>query len=234
VSFGLIFRVMQDSLAAPVVKHLASMAATQLIAVRVTSETKARFRALADRQQLTESILLKRMIDLTIQSVGAADSEVLKPTDHTARGGRVSIRLRSEDQLLLRERASARQMAAATYVSVLVRSHLRALPPLPEDELVALKRSVAELGAIGRNLNQIARTANHGGRVAGPVHEDLRAMLKVCEGLRDHVKALISANTLSWENGTRPCELRSAWTWTYRAAVTCRFSENRADCQSYT
>jgi len=177
------------------------MAATELIAARVTSETKARFRALAERQQLTESVLLKRMIDLTIQSVSVIEGEALRPTNQAAVGGRVCIRLRSEDQLLLRERASARQMAAATYVSVLVRAHLRALPPLPKDELIALKRSVAELGAIGRNLNQIARAANGGGRVAGPSSEDLRAMLKVCERLRDHVKALIKANTASWEHG---------------------------------
>jgi len=178
------------------------MAATQLIGARVTSETKARFRALAEQQQLTESVLLKRMIDLAVRSVSLADGEALRPIEHAACGGRVCIRLRSEDQLLLRERASARQMAAATYVSVLVRAHLRALPPLPKDELVALKRSVAELGAIGRNLNQIARAANQGGRVAAPGTEDLRAMLKVCEGLRDHVKALIRANAMSWERGS--------------------------------
>jgi hypothetical protein len=50
-------------------------------------------------------------------------------------------------------------MAAATYMSVLARAHLRNLPPLPQDELLALKHTVAELGAIGRNLNQIAHVA---------------------------------------------------------------------------
>jgi hypothetical protein len=92
-------------------------------------------------------------------------------------------------------------MAAATYVSVLVRSHLRNLAPLPKEELLALKRSVAELGAIGRNLNQIARAVNQGGRPGGPGREDLRAMLRIAEGLRDHVKALLKANQLSWERG---------------------------------
>jgi hypothetical protein len=115
------------------------MAATQFIAARVTSETKARFRALAEQQQLTEPVLLKRMIDLIIQSVGVIDTEGLSPVNHAASGARVCIRLRPEDQLLLRERASARQMATATYVSVLLRSHLRALPPLPKDELFACK-----------------------------------------------------------------------------------------------
>ena len=58
-------------------------------------------------------------------------------------------------------------MRSATYVSVLVRSHLRNLTPLPKEELTALKRSVAELGAIGRNLNQIARGANQGIKGSG-------------------------------------------------------------------
>ncbi len=54
---------------------------------------------------------------------------------------------------------------------------------------MALKRSVAELGGIGRNLNQIVRLANQGSKPAGPGREDLTAMLRVAEGLRDHVKA---------------------------------------------
>jgi hypothetical protein len=192
---------MQDSLAATVVKHLASMAATQLIAARVTPDTKADFRALADRQQLTESALLKRLITLTIQSVSGAGGEALKAHRRRSVGSRVCIRLRAEDQLLLQERASARQMAAATYAGVLVRAHLRSLPPLPRHELLELKRSVAELGAIGRNINQIARAANQGGRVAAPGRDDLRSIIRVCEGLRDHVKALIRANLRSWESG---------------------------------
>ena len=106
-----------------------------------------------------------------------------------------------EDRILLSGRATARGMPSATYVSVLVRSHLRNLAPLPKEELLALKRSVAELGLIGRNLNQIARTANQGGKPAGPGREDLRAMLKAAEGLRDHVKALLKANQISWEQG---------------------------------
>jgi hypothetical protein len=92
-------------------------------------------------------------------------------------------------------------MAPATYLSVLTRAHLRSLAPLPKEELQALKRSVSELGSMGRNLNQIARAANQGDRVAGPGREELRAMLRICEALRDHVKGLIAANLKSWERG---------------------------------
>jgi hypothetical protein len=92
-------------------------------------------------------------------------------------------------------------MASATYVSVLVRSRLRALAPLPQDELAALKRAVGELGAVGRNLNQVARALDQGVRVAGPGREDFWAILKVCEALRDHTKDLIKVNTASWALG---------------------------------
>ena len=92
-------------------------------------------------------------------------------------------------------------MAAATYVSVLVRSHLRDLAPLPKDELLALKRAVGEMGAVGRNLNQIARAANGGSPIAGVGREEFRAILKICEALRDHTKNLIKANTASWVTG---------------------------------
>jgi hypothetical protein len=92
-------------------------------------------------------------------------------------------------------------MPSATYVSSVVRTHLLGVAPLPKAEYLALKQSVVELTAIGRNLNQIARAMNQGGRPALPGQAEVRAMLKVAEGLRDHVRALLSANVRSWEIG---------------------------------
>ena len=92
-------------------------------------------------------------------------------------------------------------MRPATYVAVLTRSHLRQLAPLPKEELLALRGSIGELAAIGRNLNQIARAANDGGRLPGSAREEFRAMLKVCEALRDNTKGLLKANVASWESG---------------------------------
>lgn len=114
------------------------------------------------------------------------------------------MRLQPDDQRLLREHASARGMPVATYVSVLVRSHLRGLARLPNEERLALKESVAELAAIGRNFNQIARTYNQGGRVAGPTREDLRAILKACQALHGHVTGVLKANAQSQQRST--CE----------------------------
>ena len=176
--------------------------ADAFIHCRVPVATKAAFGVLARRQGMTDSALLRRMIDLSLQSAGVVSGTDADADDQAAtRMARLTVRLRSDDQLLLRERAAARDMAAATYVSVYVRPHLRSLAPLPKEELLALKKTTAELGAIGRNLNQIARAANQGERVDGPGAREVQLMLRICEALRDHVKALLLANLRSWQEG---------------------------------
>jgi hypothetical protein len=192
------------------------MGATQILKTRVTPDTKARVLEITQGELLTEAVWLRRLVARALHeegpslatSRGVAERHSGPVTaargrcsKNPGRASRLYVRLRREDRLLLRERAAARGMASATYVSVLVRSHLRALPPLPKDELAALKRAVGELGAVGRNLNQIARTANQGARIAGPGREEFKAILKICEALRDHTKDLIKANTASWASG---------------------------------
>jgi predicted DNA binding CopG/RHH family protein len=162
---------------------------------------KTLLRALAGREQITESALVRQLLETMLRRSALDGFPKLEALEKVSRDARFSIRLAPEDRMLLSERAAARGIPSATYVSVLIRSHLRNLAPLPKEELSALKRSVAELGAIGRNLNQIARTANQGGRPTGPGREDLKAMLRVAEGLRDHFKALLKANENSWLHG---------------------------------
>jgi predicted DNA binding CopG/RHH family protein len=201
LSFGTFWTHMQDSLAAALVKQSIVMAAPPFVAARVTPEMKILLRTLAEREQITESALVRQLLEVMLRMSAKEGFPKLDALEEVSRDARLSIRLATEDRLLLCERATARGMPSATYVSVLVRSHLRNLAPLPKEELLALKRSVAELGAIGRNLNQIARAANQGGKPAGPGRDDLKAMLRVAEGLRDHVKALLKANQVSWEQG---------------------------------
>ena len=192
---------MQDSLAAAFVTRSLPMTAEAFVQCRVTADVKTLLRVLAEREQISESALVRQLIEVMLRMSAKEGFPKLDALEKVSRDARLSVRLAPDDRVLLCDRATARGMRSATYVSVLVRSHLRNLAPLPKEELLALKRSVAELGAIGRNLNQIARAANQGGKPAGPDREDLRAMLRVAEGLRDHVKALLKANQISWERG---------------------------------
>jgi hypothetical protein len=163
-------------------------------------DAKARFSAAAARQDLSESALLKRLVEQML-SVTPVEANSNPSTRSEPRGGRLTIRLVPEDRLLLRARAAARGMPAATYVSSLVRAHLRALAPLPKEELAELRHSIAELSAVGRSLNQIARALNQDTRAAAPGRNEALEMLRVAEGLRDHFRKLLKANIESWQQG---------------------------------
>lgn len=190
------------------------MGDNEVLKTRIASELKLQAKALADGELLSEAAWLKRLVIREIRSARGPDAG--KPVSCRAAGVRKSgreargsggcvrpmfVRLRHDDRLLLDARAEARGMRSATYASVLLRAHLRKLAPLPKEELLALKRSIGELASIGRNINQIARAANEGGRLPGSVRDEFRAMLKVCEALRDSTKGLLKANLTSWEAG---------------------------------
>jgi hypothetical protein len=177
------------------------MAAEAFIQCRVPQETKAALRAAAERQQLTESALLKRMLELVLHNAGAADSGDITTADRPPRRARLYVRLTPGDRQLLQARSTARCLAPATYASVLLRAHLRALTPLPEAELRAIRQSTRELAAIGRNLNQIAHAVHQGASGVGVSQGNLLGLLKVCEALRDHVRTYISTNLSSWGSG---------------------------------
>jgi hypothetical protein len=188
------------------------MTATEILKTRVTPEMKSRVDEIAKAELLTVAVWLRRAVSRALEKSAAATGDgrleghpnTAGPGDRAKHRGRVArlyVRLRREDRLLLHERAAARGMASATYVSVLVRAHLRGLMPLPKDELAALKHVVGELGAVGRNLNQIARAVNQNARVTGFGRDEFWAILKICEALRVHTKDLIKANTASWATG---------------------------------
>ena len=166
----------------------------------ISNEAKQRFSAVAARQSLSESALLKRLVEEMLASIEVDDvAEPVLPLD--PRDARLTVRLVPEDRALLRERAAARTMPVATYVSVLVRSHLRRLAPLPDRELSSLQAAVRELAAIGRNLNTMTRLLQQNVHQAAPGRQEVLAMLRIGEALRDHVRALIKANLVSWDIG---------------------------------
>jgi hypothetical protein len=179
------------------------VAVEAFIQCRVSKATKAALHAAAARQQLTESALLKRMLALMLQTAGAAvvGDVADAADDRPTRQSRLYVRLTRGDRQMLQARSAARCLAPATYASILLRAHLRALTPLPEAELRAIRQSTRELAAIGRNLNQIAHAAHRGGAGAGVSQSSLLGLLKACEALRDHIRAYVSTNLASWGSG---------------------------------
>jgi len=188
------------------------MGSTDILKARVPTDLKRRVAAVAERELLTESAWLKRLVlhELrTMESASGAAAHSGSAAGKRHRADRraercdrpVMVRLRAEDRLLLDARAAARGMRPATYVSVLIRAHLRSLTPLPKEEFLVLRRAIGELAAVGRNLNQIAKVAHESGRTPASAREEFRAMLRICEALRDSTKALLKSNIESWNSG---------------------------------
>jgi uncharacterized protein (DUF1778 family) len=180
---------------------MAPMAADKFVSFRVDLEMKKLLQSLADREGITESRFLRRLLEPVLNSNTLVEPPAA-PREIITRDKRLAIRLQAEDRKLLSERAQVRGVHSATYVALLVRSHLRAHPPLPTAEYLILKQSVAELRAVGRNLNQIARLMNQGGVLSpSALTGELAAVKKLAPDLRDRVLALVEANERSWLAG---------------------------------
>ncbi len=205
---------MQDSLRLTFRAKWVPMGCTGILKTAVTPEMKLQAKVIADRELLSEATWLRRLVIREIRArndASGAESDLLRSESipkltrvapgKNGNGKPMLVRLTAEDRLLLDARSEARGMRPATYASVLLRSHLRQLTPLPKYELLALKRSIAELGSIGRNINQIAKAVSGGGEVPGSVRTEFLAMLKICTALRDNTKALLNANLTSWAAG---------------------------------
>jgi hypothetical protein len=100
--------------------------------------SKARFGVVAKARGVSESALLRQLVESTLTATDTVHASTPEPVLPVSSSGRISVRLHTDDLLFLRERASARELPTGTYVSLLVRAQV----PLPTAELAALKRSV--------------------------------------------------------------------------------------------
>jgi len=171
----------------------------------VTAAIKRAINAAAETELITPTAWLRRVVIRAL----ASHPRVLERTEADdvsadLRDRRVSVRVSPDDSLLLKARALARGMKPATYLAVLLRSHLRGLSPLPKDELLALRCAVSELGALTRELHRIAHVLGQQSRPAAPEQPDLQEVARLCQVLRSNTKALIRANVNSWETGRPP------------------------------
>ena len=92
-------------------------------------------------------------------------------------------------------------MKYTTYAAALIRAHVGANPPMPLEELARLERSLAEISAIGRRLNQIAGAVREGQGVDSGLRAELAAVRQAVEELRQALREMVKANRISWESG---------------------------------
>ena len=164
-----------------------------------TRDQKAGFAALALSRGLSESRLLRLLIDSVLER-NPVDPAGDEGHGNAGEGDRITLRLRPGDGQCLRLRAQRRGIKYTTYAAALIRAHVRLDPPMPLEELARFERSLAEISAIGRRLNQIAGAVREGQGVE-PLRLELKAVLQVVEELRTTLREVVKINRMCWESG---------------------------------
>ena len=165
----------------------------------VTPDKHAAFQRLAIDRGLSHSKLLLLLIDSALKDNTSTSVEVpLAAREAEPASQRVTIRLRSGDAEAIAQRAVQREMRAATYLAGLVRAHVASRPPLPRAEIEELKRAVASLSAVGRNLNQLVHLAHCGQGVDASTRRLLNPIVMGVERVWQAVKAHVVGNLESW------------------------------------
>jgi hypothetical protein len=131
-----------------------------VIRARVDKNTRSRFQRTARNAGKAESELLREVIAIVIGQRDPKQSEPVIPNNARLQATKFTIRLPTFLLDAVRQRSDALDISASRWIASLVQSNLMGFPVVTEEELQALKRCSFELSAIGRNLNQVARSLN--------------------------------------------------------------------------
>ncbi len=98
---------------------------TAVLGTRTSSESKARFAALAAQQGITESALLALLIDKVLAANTTTDEidSAHRTRETECASDRLTLRLRPGDRTLADAMAAARRMKTSSYLAMLVRAH---------------------------------------------------------------------------------------------------------------
>jgi hypothetical protein len=139
-----------------------------------------------------------------VAKLTAAESE--RPSSDGAPHARTAkirkeVRL-TKGELHLAEAIAKREgFSLGRWIVALINARLDGTPQLGQEELEGLARSNMQMLAIGRNLNQLARAANQGRPLLGPVRspliEDIQALIHQHTG---QVARVITANISRWRH----------------------------------
>lgn len=112
----------------------------------------------------------------------------------------MTIRLRPGDGKLLRARARVRDMNYSTYVSLLIRAHLRANPPMPLDELARFERGLAQLSAMLRGMAELGLPLREGKDLDPLLVLGITTICNAVDELKKMLREVVKANRISWES----------------------------------
>ncbi len=130
------------------------------IETQVDEDVKTRFKTIAKSKGFSEARFLRYMILKEIDLVKYDENKPLEPDIEKLSSVRVYVRV---PEFILRDvkrRAKLKGMTSSRWIAALIQSNIMRLPVSSEKELFELESSNRQLAAIGRNINQIAKTLN--------------------------------------------------------------------------
>lgn len=118
---------------------------------------------------------------------------------------RFELRIASFLKSEVKQRAAREGMSSSEWVAALIQSVVTAEPVLTEREAEAVRFANRELAAVGRNLNQIARSMNRAELIGANFSKDeiltlhgISLLNKKVEKLRMTILSLITARNRAW------------------------------------
>lgn len=168
---------------------------------RVEPGIKKAFEARATARNLKPSELLRQLVMAELGLQADLPGIVEAPSLKEVKTQQATVRLPAFLMDAVRDRAEAKGMRAGRWMAALIQGNLSQTPVMTEKEIVALRAMNRELAAIGRNVNQIAKSLNsaiHGierGQVSLEGLDKLPAAITVS---RKVISNLIRKSQLSW------------------------------------
>jgi predicted DNA-binding protein len=166
--------------------------------IRVTDEIKARFKAKAESQNMTESECFREWVLNTKADYPVSALAEIMGGDHKLKY--LSIRLPEWIIDRIKPLAEKRSMKISRWVGALVQAHLITEPVLTKTELRAVYEATVQLTRAGTNLNQIAKSLNEHYHPGDPhVLKAIKSVSKEIKELKETIKALQIASNRSWQ-----------------------------------
>ena len=162
-----------------------------LIAAQCSESTKSRFRALAERHGMTESALLRKVVEqVLVGNERASDLERFQGP-RSGYTGQLRLRLRPKEVAAIRALAKPAGQSAQGWIVAQLRHRLEGAVPFAREELAAMHDAVREIGSVGRNLNSITRHLLRTGQfLAGQL--EIGALSKAVERMRREMIATLT------------------------------------------
>ena len=180
-----------------------------IVAARVLAAEREEFYALAAASNKKPGTLLRELIQAHISGAGK-EINLSKQTEKIRHPGdpeleRLEFRLPKFLKEEVKNRAELEGMKSAQWVSSLVQSSLMTTPVLTDQEVEVVSWANRELAAVGRNLNQIARSMNRAELIGESFTKDevltLEGINQVnasVRKLRDMMLRLVAARHRAW------------------------------------